>query len=487
MKRFELIVIALIVAVGAFLRLYHLPNTLMFRGDQGRDAIIAKNILKEGDIALIGPVTSVGNMYLGPLYYYFMVPFLAMTYPDPVGPAYGVALVNILTIYMIYWVGKKTINTGTGIVAAAIFALMPMAIIYGRFSWNPNIAPFFSILIFYTLYRWWQTRSIKTFFGTAILIGLLAQTHYVSLTVAITVGLLWLSKLIKDKHLLTSLKELGAGLLGFGITTLPLVIFDFRHDHIISNQFLNFFLSPEKHIGSAGFIKQINQIIDKAEYLLASLLHIPQSFSQDKWIMIAALILIALLVIGFKFFKKTAPSILFVWLATAIVGTSFYSHVTFPHYLTYCYPILSLLWAYLVVELWQSKLRMLGTVIGIGLLGMLITSLSSVGWQGNGTRMLSKAVNSSLPFIEEPYNIALLSDDKDYKGMSYRYFFETGGAKPKNLDDYTQLETLVLIDETFLENPRSVPIYEIEAAKDFKLEKQIIIPEGPWVYILKKG
>src|SRR5690606_24275698 len=81
-----------IVVVGAGLRLYNLPHTAQFLGDQGRDALIVSRIFKEGDLVFIGPVTSVGNMYLGPLYYYFMLPFLWLSYPSPLGPAYGVAI-----------------------------------------------------------------------------------------------------------------------------------------------------------------------------------------------------------------------------------------------------------------------------------------------------------------------------------------------------------------------------------------------------------
>src|SRR4030042_6610505 len=92
-----------IILVGAFLRLYRLPETVMFQGDQGRDAIVVKRLIKNADWVLLGPVTSVGNMYLGPFYYYFMAPWLWLTYPNPIGPAYGVALVSILTLPLLYY------------------------------------------------------------------------------------------------------------------------------------------------------------------------------------------------------------------------------------------------------------------------------------------------------------------------------------------------------------------------------------------------
>jgi 4-amino-4-deoxy-L-arabinose transferase-like glycosyltransferase len=486
MKKVELLIVSIIVLLGAFLRLYQLPEALMFRGDQGRDAIIAKNILKENDIALIGPVTSVGNMYLGPLYYYFMVPFLALTYPDPVGPAYGVALLNILTIYLIYWVGKKTSSAPVGLIAAALFALMPMAIIYGRFSWNPNIAPFFSILIFYSLYRWWQTRSLKVFFLACVLIGLLSQTHYVSLTVAGLTGLLWLYRLAADRRINDSVKEALAGLMGFVATMAPLIAFDFRHNHLISRQFINFFFSPEKHIRTTGFVTQMNLITSKAEYLLASLLHDPGLFAYDRWVLTLGIVLMLYIAIKARFFKNAAWMITVLWLITAIVGTSFYSHSTFPHYLTYSFPLIGLFWAQVIVAFIGKKYLFSGAAVALLVFGVTVSGLPNVSWGGQGTAVLEKTVGSALPKVVKPYNLTLLSDDKDYKGMSYRYFFEVSGIKPLNPDDYGELNSLVIIDETFLDDPLSVPIYEIEAAKTFDLVDKIVIPEGPWVYIYNK-
>lgn len=70
------ILLVLIIA-GSWLRLYRLSSTIMFQGDQGRDALIVAKMFKDFDLAFVGPVTSIGNMYLGPFYYYFMLPFFA--------------------------------------------------------------------------------------------------------------------------------------------------------------------------------------------------------------------------------------------------------------------------------------------------------------------------------------------------------------------------------------------------------------------------
>jgi len=61
---------------GLFLRFYKLNGFVTFLGDQGRDAIIIKRIVSFEHFPAIGPPTSVGQVYLGPFYYYFIAPWL---------------------------------------------------------------------------------------------------------------------------------------------------------------------------------------------------------------------------------------------------------------------------------------------------------------------------------------------------------------------------------------------------------------------------
>ena len=100
-------IIFITLICASFLRLYNIPSTVQFLGDQGRDALIVADIFKKLDPVFIGPVTSVGNMYLGPLYYYFMLPFLFLTYPSPMGPVYAVALLGIVTVFLLFYLGKQ--------------------------------------------------------------------------------------------------------------------------------------------------------------------------------------------------------------------------------------------------------------------------------------------------------------------------------------------------------------------------------------------
>src|SRR3989344_8367888 len=84
-----------VLLLSAFLRFYRLDEYMTFLGDEGRDAIIIKEMLVNKNLPLIGPPTSVGNIYLGPLYYYMMAAPMAIFYLNPVAAAGMNALIGV--------------------------------------------------------------------------------------------------------------------------------------------------------------------------------------------------------------------------------------------------------------------------------------------------------------------------------------------------------------------------------------------------------
>ncbi len=151
-NRQETIALVLILLVGAFLRLYKIDQYMTFLGDEGRDVIIVRRLLVDGDLILIGPGTSIGNMYLGPLYYYMMAPALLLANFSPVGPAVQIALLGTATIFFVWYLARDWFGQLAALVASALYAIAPTIIVHSRFSWNPNIMPFFALLVIYSIW-----------------------------------------------------------------------------------------------------------------------------------------------------------------------------------------------------------------------------------------------------------------------------------------------------------------------------------------------
>ena len=148
--------IVLIILVGLFLRLYRIQDFYMFLADQGRDAVIIRRIILLQKFPLIGPPSSIGEVFLGPLYYYIVAPFLWIFQSNPVGLAIGVGILSVGAIVFIYYFVSKIVSRKAALILSLFISFSALFVDIGRFSWNPNLLPYFSFitmsLFFLSLY-----------------------------------------------------------------------------------------------------------------------------------------------------------------------------------------------------------------------------------------------------------------------------------------------------------------------------------------------
>jgi 4-amino-4-deoxy-L-arabinose transferase-like glycosyltransferase len=253
-NRFEALLLAVILLAGALFRLYRIDEYMTFLGDEGRDAIIMRRLWADMDFFLIGPRTSIGDMYLGPLYYYMAAPFLLFANFSPAGPSIMVALIGVLTVFMVWRIGREWFGSTAGIVASLLYAISPVAIIYSRSSWNPNIMPFFALLSIYSVWKIWKNDDWKWLIYLGIFLAFVLQSHYLGLLLLPTVGFFWLLSFIKVKNenrkLYGFLKNSLLGIIVFTILMSPLVIFDARHGWRNFTAMKKFFLERQTTVSA---------------------------------------------------------------------------------------------------------------------------------------------------------------------------------------------------------------------------------------------
>lgn len=172
--------LVIILVIAAFFRFYQIRDYIVFLGDEGRDAIVVRDIL-QGNLTLLGPTASVGGFYLGPIYYYMMAPFLLLSNFDPVGPAYLIALLGVATVFLVYLFGKRFFHQTVGLSAAWLYAIAPLTVRYSRASWNPNPLPFFSLLGIYWLNLGVKLKRKLYLFLAGVCLGVVWQLHYLAL------------------------------------------------------------------------------------------------------------------------------------------------------------------------------------------------------------------------------------------------------------------------------------------------------------------
>ncbi|GAI79736.1 unnamed protein product, partial [marine sediment metagenome] len=213
---------------ASFFRFYRLNEFAIFLGDEGRDALIVKRIIVDHKFTLLGPMTSVGNMYLGPIYYYLMIIPLWLARLNPIGPAAMVALFGVITVFLVYKLGRDFFNSSVGLIAASLYALSQAIITHTRFSWNPNPMPLFSTLAIYSLFKLMKDNEGWWFIPLGLSLATCFQLHYMSVVFIFSIVVMLL--LFKPK---IDKKWWFFGIGSFLFVCLPIFIFELRHNFIV--------------------------------------------------------------------------------------------------------------------------------------------------------------------------------------------------------------------------------------------------------------
>ncbi len=440
-----------IILLAAFLRLYRIQDYMTFLGDEGRDVLVVYNIL-HGHLTLLGPTSSVGGFFLGPIYYYFMAPFLWLFNYNPVGPAVMVALFGIATVWLIYVVGKEIFNTKVGLMASLLYALSPLVITYSRSSWNPNPLPFFSLLILYLLYKGLVNKNLKLFFVCGVLFGIAMQLHYLALFLGVAMVLyLAIGFFFRQKSFASVgklFKYYFSLLIGFLLGWSPFLAFEIRHGFLDFKNITSFVLFSGKTGASGNYFAIVYDVFFRIFGRLV--FYYPSPDLQNRFGHVALTvwaIFVLLFAVGssglifYRLYKSMKSRdkdfekylLLGVWLAIGVLLFGFYKKDIYDYYFAFLFPLPFLLVTYSLDQIRRVKFLKAGLLLS-GVLFVVIVALNVYGEpfqfppnrQLNQMRTIADFVNNKTG--GNPFNFALISGgNSDY---AYRYFFTIWGHSP---------------------------------------------------------
>lgn len=221
------LVIGLIAVVFLWLRLYHIEERMNFSMDQGESMLKAWEIWNEKKLTLIGPsaspVINGRHFFHGPITYYWLVFSGVLGEWDPIWITGIITSMSLISMGFIYLAAKKLFGKGVGGLSVVMWTLLPWAIDFSGWIWNPNLL---LILVPPTLYvgvlaikekKWWQ-------FGIlGVLLGWDLQCHFQAGLLIILTGTVMILRRIK-------LSKWVYLLVGFLIGYSPLIIFDLRNN-----------------------------------------------------------------------------------------------------------------------------------------------------------------------------------------------------------------------------------------------------------------
>ena len=173
-----------------------------------------------------------GNVYLGPLYYWAITPVLWLFGFNPVGPVVLVALLGVLTNILLFFFLWRYFDKKSAFLASFLYALSPLILQNSRFSWNPNPVPLFTLLWFLLMLKFFDEEKGRWALGAGICLGILLQLHYVTGLLLLFTGaalLFWLVKKSRQESFSPKfLKPLGWLILGVIIPLIPFILLNLK-------------------------------------------------------------------------------------------------------------------------------------------------------------------------------------------------------------------------------------------------------------------
>lgn len=265
-KRPHFLVLGIILLLGLFFRTYQLIERADFGHDADLYSWIVKDIVVDGHFRLVGQQTSALGIYIGPLFYYPLIPFYLISNMDPGGVIYFIPILGAVTIISYYFVFSELFKTKIGLIATFIYATSLATINHDRWLVPTITTNLWVIWYFYSIIK--ITRGdFRTLPLLGILIGLIWHVHIalIPTLVAIPTAIMLSRKLPSGKLTLLSL-------ILFLMTSLPFIIFELKHGF---GQILSFiFNSQTNRIGPEGIFKLtliLNMITKNANDLLIAI------------------------------------------------------------------------------------------------------------------------------------------------------------------------------------------------------------------------
>ena len=178
---FVWVLFLLIVLIAAYFRLASL-NLAEFKSDEAGTAIVLKALVEHGQVPFLGPPLSTGGSS-GPIYYYILaIPFLIST--NPVVASTFVAALNIVGVIFTFKFAREFFNERIALMATALDAVSPFAILFSRKIWNPDLIFPFTVILFFCLYTFVIKGRPKYLVPIFALYAIILQIHPVTLFLA---------------------------------------------------------------------------------------------------------------------------------------------------------------------------------------------------------------------------------------------------------------------------------------------------------------
>ncbi|PIY79032.1 MAG: hypothetical protein COY81_04700 [Candidatus Pacebacteria bacterium CG_4_10_14_0_8_um_filter_43_12] len=324
-------VLVLICLLGLVLRLYRLPEMASYDFDQEYVTTFVLQVVREYPIRLVGQGLSVQGLFMGPFYFYALVPFYLLFGLDPLGGVVGSVLLGMVTVIAYYFVVSKLFSRQAGLWAALIRSISTYAMFADWVmvpSYGSDVA---ALAVLYLFFLIWKNKTqlasdkIKLHWYLPALLfifGLFTSFHPIQFPfwlVFIILLIIWKPKFNWVDWLF--------GCFAFLIPIAPILLFDYFRKWSMIRQILLMFTGTSDFSQSIVLNIRAEYILKAINYHWFELLALSKDSQAFGWLTLLTCILFAFFTIYLNQ-RKLFLFHLFVFVLTVLIFYLYY--VFFP-------------------------------------------------------------------------------------------------------------------------------------------------------------
>jgi len=319
----NLILIGIILA-AFLLRTYKFQEFFLYGPDNDLAGWIVKDIVVNHHWRLIGQQTSTMGVFVGPLYYYYLIPFYLLTKMDPIGSVYAITILAMLSVVSVYFVFSRLFGKKTGLTASFIYSVSLFMI-----NNDHDVVPTMPVILWTVWYFYGINLLLKGDRKGYLLLGLLVGLMWhINMALVLVLPLIPLALIIAREKI--NFKHLFTGALATLILSIPLVIFELRHNFSQVKAFVTSLTTSQSIVFTLA--ERLGRVIELTGRNLKQFLLPGTPDFHKTYLLLVLLIIFAVLIIK-KIIAKKLAIVMSTWVLLYFVFFTLYSKVLSEYYL----------------------------------------------------------------------------------------------------------------------------------------------------------
>lgn len=248
-NRNHLVFLVLLTLLGAYLRMEPvLFDAVHFTYDQGVDISYVRQLVVNHKVSLISRFTGLQGVFMGPLWTWILsIPYV-ISGGNPTANELFLSLFGIAAIWYSYAIVKRMLSETEAFIVAFYVAVSGIFLAASHVVLSP--IPLTLLMIFYIWFLWEIVEHGDQRFlpWLGLLAGLFFQFEVGYALFVVPATLVVIILMQKQKRFV--IRETAWAIVLFCITFLPQILFEFRHDFLMTKALWSFFTGKNESLGS---------------------------------------------------------------------------------------------------------------------------------------------------------------------------------------------------------------------------------------------